>query len=209
MIAIGERRLVVGFSPVPEATGRLLAAVGRIARATGFQHGETLQATLANAAPAIGALIYAGQLQRVEIDAGDARVAIDICYYPDATEDDELQFANLSLLQITAIRLGLRLVVSSAEYARTLTADSLAASTDTISLELVEDGPAAIAAPAPADLPPGADYRIYAQLAPDASEVAGWVPGIPLAIDAADEQEFGSAGFGHISGKIRYRGGRW
>lgn len=60
-----------------------------------------------------------------------------------------------------------------------------------------------------ASLPPAAGYRIYAHLAPDASEVAGWVPGTPLVIDVDVEQEFDGTGFGHIGGKIRYRGGRW
>lgn len=60
-----------------------------------------------------------------------------------------------------------------------------------------------------ASLPPEAGYRIYARLAPDASEVAGWVPGTPLVIDADVEQEFDGTGFGHIGGKVRYRGGRW
>lgn len=60
-----------------------------------------------------------------------------------------------------------------------------------------------------AGLPAGAGYRVYARLAPDATEVAGWVPGTPLTIDADVEQEFDGTGFGHIGGKIRYRGGHW
>ena len=144
MMVIGERRLVVGFTPVPEATDRLLAAVGRVALAAQFPHGETLQETLANVAPAIQALIYASLLQRVEILVDDVRLVIDICYYSEATEDDELEFANLSLLQIAATRLDLRFITSSAEHAQVLTADRLsAASTDTISLELDENDPAA------------------------------------------------------------------
>ena len=152
MIGIGERRLVVGFSPVPEATDRLLATVGRVALAAQFPHPETLQEILADVAPAIQALVYAGLLQRVEIVADDVRLEIDICYYPGATEDDELEFANLSLLQIGATRLDLRFIVSSAEHAQALTADRLsAASTDTISLELEEDDPVAIEEPVTAD----------------------------------------------------------
>ena len=153
MMVIGERRLVVGFSPVPEATDRLLAAIGRVALAAQFQHGETLQETLAEVTPAIQSLIYAGLLQRVEVLADDVRLVIDICYYPEANEDDELQFANLSLLQIGASRLGLRFIVSSAEHAQALTADRLtSASTDTSSLELDENDPVAVEGPAPADV---------------------------------------------------------
>lgn len=151
-MVIGERRLVVGFSPVPEATDRLLAAIGKVALAAQFPHTEALHEILADVAPAIQALVYAGLLQRVEVVADDVPLVIDICYYPGATDNDELEFANLSLLQIGASRLSLRLIVSSTEHAQALIADRLAAvSTETISLELDENDPVASEAPAPTD----------------------------------------------------------
>ena len=151
-MGIAERRLVVGFSPVREATDRLLAALGRVALAAQFQHTETLQEILADVTPTVQALVYAGLLQRVEIVADDVQLVIDICYYPEATEDDELEFANLGLLQIAASRLDLRFIVSSLEHAQALTAGRLAtASTDTISLEVDQNDAVPTEGPAPVD----------------------------------------------------------
>lgn len=61
-----------------------------------------------------------------------------------------------------------------------------------------------------ARLPDGAEYRIFAYLAPDASEVEGWTTGNPLPIDVTDEKEFDpELGYGDTSGKIRWQRGRW
>jgi len=60
-----------------------------------------------------------------------------------------------------------------------------------------------------AKLPPGATYRIFASLDPDATEVDGWVPGTPKSLVAALEKVFEDWGFGQVGAKVRYQGGNW
>jgi len=60
-----------------------------------------------------------------------------------------------------------------------------------------------------AKLPPGATYRIFASVDPDASEVAGWVSGVPKPIISMTEKVFKSWGFHDIGVEIRYQGGEF
>ncbi|MBI2858128.1 MAG: hypothetical protein HYX90_03520 [Chloroflexi bacterium] len=60
-------------------------------------------------------------------------------------------------------------------------------------------------------LPSSARFRLFVRLAPDASEVPGWVPGglSPLQGSVSEDTEVGEHGFGHVWGKTRYRSGTW
>lgn len=152
MLEMGERSLVVGFRPVADATELLLSSISDVATAVGFGDDDALMAVLESASPAIQELIYAGLLERVEIVADDVQVAIGMRYYPDATEEDELGFANLDLLQIGASQLDLCFVVTSGSHAQTLTANALAAlSTATIEVALSEPAEVADEKPEPVD----------------------------------------------------------
>ncbi len=152
MLEIGERSLVVGFRPVADATELLLSAIGDVATAVGFGDDDALVAVLEGVRPAVQALIYAGLLERVEIVADDVQVTIGMRYYPEATEEDELGFANLALLQIGASQLELCFVVTNGRQAQTLTGNALAAlSTATIGVALSAPAEDADEKPEPVD----------------------------------------------------------
>lgn len=58
-------------------------------------------------------------------------------------------------------------------------------------------------------LPSGVQYRIMARVADGAKQIPGWSPTTPRDITPTVEKTFGKFGYGHIFGKVFYKGGAW
>ena len=56
------------------------------------------------------------------------------------------------------------------------------------------------------NLPPGCEYQIFAEVAPDATYVEGWVPGTPLPIIGRTRKDFVRWGHDRVDASLEYEG---
>jgi len=137
-MSMTDKSLAVGFRKMEEISALLSQVLNEAGTDASFAYGDELASVVGALSKEVVPLVYSQVLERIDVHFAEEEIHIELDYYPELDQEDDLDTSFLKLVSTKADKLAFNIVVNQEECATYLGADKIPSlSTEHVEVSLV------------------------------------------------------------------------